>query len=323
MIIKTQIFNKSDVGEFKSLSDVPFDLWNLPNLVSTLDQEHLLITANQGHRMDGWWLVPIITLSCGFLAAQRKFRYFPYSSPQIIGTSSLFHRYEITNLMISELQSKVHFIDLPFSPDYKMANSAIAQGCFGEWRHTYYIYKEKWERNKDSMLRNEVKGNIKYAASRTEIKHLLSDEDFNYHFSIRGTKESIEARKYAARRFIDLKCGFILAAYCKETGEKLGEVFLVKNKNTMLLYHSWYKKSSIRGIPSLLIYEAIQSSFKHADITTFDFEGSIIASVDKFMSSFGGEITPYSHIYWAKDSFLFDQLIHTSLNIEGRMTSSS
>lgn len=65
------------------------------------------------------------------------------------------------------------------------------------------------------------------------------------------------------------------------------------------------------GAASLLLWEAIQRSSKR--VQTFDFEGSMIESIERFFRGFGGELTPYLQIQkantWRGRAFLAAQRV--------------
>ena len=68
-----------------------------------------------------------------------------------------------------------------------------------------------------------------------------------------------------------------------------------------------------------MIIKAIEYAFDVLKVDTFDFEGAVIQSIDKFLSTFNVEIVPYGYLYFAKDDDEFHELIQSTLNIEGRM----
>jgi hypothetical protein len=67
------------------------------------------------------------------------------------------------------------------------------------------------------------------------------------------------------------------------------------------LLHSWFEQSGPRGVPSLLVDEAITVARSTWDVRLFDFEGSVIPGVDLFMTGFGAQGVPYGQIRWRSE----------------------
>ncbi|MGH3936170.1 MAG: hypothetical protein ACRDS1_14535, partial [Pseudonocardiaceae bacterium] len=66
------------------------------------------------------------------------------------------------------------------------------------------------------------------------------------------------------------------------------------------LLHSWFDREGPRGVPTLLIDTAAET-LSRLGCERLDLEGSVVPTVDYFMSGFGGATVPYPHVYWHRD----------------------
>jgi len=86
----------------------------------------------------------------------------------------------------------------------------------------------------------------------------------------------------------------IIAAQHKETGENLSAQIIVHDKNTSYALACYTRREKeMRTTLSLLLWHVISSN----DRRYFDFDGSIIQGVERYMRSFGGELIPHHKIY--------------------------
>jgi lipid II:glycine glycyltransferase (peptidoglycan interpeptide bridge formation enzyme) len=73
-------------------------------------------------------------------------------------------------------------------------------------------------------------------------------------------------------------------------------VFILKDDQTAYyLFGSFDKENQHEGAGALAMYSAIEQA-KKLDLTTFDFSGSMIPSVEKYFRGFGGELIPMIQI---------------------------
>jgi hypothetical protein len=73
-------------------------------------------------------------------------------------------------------------------------------------------------------------------------------------------------------------------------------VLAVRSLDAAILLHSWFDRDGPRGVPSLLVDEAIALANREWAVPVFDFEGSVIASIDQFMTGFGAEAVGYAQV---------------------------
>lgn len=81
-----------------------------------------------------------------------------------------------------------------------------------------------------------------------------------------------------------------------QQGRIMAVVGILKTPQTSTLILSGFDKRIIqRGVNELLLYHCIQVAKKQANF--FDFEGSMIPTIESFYRKFGGDYTPYLNIY--------------------------
>ena len=66
--------------------------------------------------------------------------------------------------------------------------------------------------------------------------------------------------------------------------------------------HSWFDRDGTRGVPSLLVDAAISRSAEELETLTFDFEGSVIPGIDRFMTGFGARAAAYPQVRWQRSA---------------------
>jgi hypothetical protein len=222
-------------------------------------------------------------------------------------------------MLVSALQETVCMIDLPLAPGFMDANAAVAAGCFAEWRHTHTLGRERWDQNGEACFSAKKRAQTRRAMKSVRVEILEEVTIFPFDLAIHGDEESVRRRKQFAL-YLHAR-GNAVALVARDERRELGGVFLVRDRETVFLYHSWFDRQAQSGVPSLLVREAMQWTFEQAGTFRFDFEGSILASVDLFMSSFGAEIQPYAYLHWGKNRAQTVGGILSSLDIEGRVAS--
>jgi hypothetical protein len=71
----------------------------------------------------------------------------------------------------------------------------------------------------------------------------------------------------------------------------IASVYLVWDRNAAYYLMAGYREDEIRGGPSLLVWEALK--FASTVVDTFDFQGSMIESIDRFFRGFGATRVPF------------------------------
>ena len=228
--------------------------------------------------------------------AQRQVRLLPYHAPLLLKHHALDKR-GLVSIFIQYLQEHYHAIDLPLAPRFHDLAAFSAAGIYVEWRNTHlFSPSQPFKEHISSKVRNHIQS----AQKETSITRSQNGEEFDFNLGVITSDESHRAaRKQLACSLIDKGYGIVFSAI--SNGIAVGQALVVHDRQTAYLFHTWFKKNSIRGIPSLLISTAIEWAFATRHLQFFDLEGSIIPAIDRFFASLGGLQTPYAYVQWCKD----------------------
>lgn len=213
----------------------------------------------------------------------------------------------VTERLLLELKQFKTF-DYSFHPTFKNYLPFYLKNFSAKVAYSYWI-----ELKHQSI--EQIQANM-YGKLRSEIKFALKQEyqidygiDFDTFYAI---QEKTYLRKGGKSPF---KKEF-LHNYTKAlTQKKAFQSFAIQNQAkevmaiagviydqqaTSLVINGFDPKYIQRGANELLIFECIKFAKKHSN--SFDFEGSMLKSVDSFYRKFGGEHVPYLKVY--KNSIL-------------------
>ncbi len=247
------------------------------------------------------------------LWVKREYRFLPYSGPVFLYKYNILKRKKICYEIYKYLFNKYDVVYMPLFPNFENITAIQSLGGFIEERSTNVIRNRIDYKDLSSKLRNH----INHAKKRVKIEITKNCDEFNYEKAIKGKQDEKQKRKKLARFLIKLKRGIIINAYEGETNIA-GALVAYDTKRAYLL-HTWQNADTIRGTISLVIMEAINWCFTNLNIETFDFEGSVIDSIDDFFTSFNTEIEMYPYIHYAKDKNNFINIVERSINIIGRI----
>ena len=176
-------------------------------------------------------------------------------------------------------------------------------------RYTYVIDEIS---NLDEVYSNfeySKKKNIKRSKGLVNIKFNISPRDFYDNHVLTLSKEGrkisysfeIFERIYTSAYLNN--SAFTIAAYDRN-GNLHGALFIIKDKSSAYnLISTLDPDFRIEGTSSLLVLEAIKAASKY--VKRFDFEGSMIESVERSFRQFGGKQIPY-HTIWNSRSKMYN-----------------
>jgi hypothetical protein len=271
--------------------NVPVQLWNSGLAAALYGNVVILACTGSSGALAGVWVCPVDDGN----AARRPVRLLPYASPWIDTTLHPAVRHRVAGSLLSVLCSEVTLVDLPLSPGFRETAGFLASGASAEFRHTRVLdigSTPDWRTGYLPATRNHVR-----AARALVTVDRMSEEDFDFRRAIKGQ----DAATVEARRAAGLSLGasdwptFCLTA-TDGYGTRQGQVLAVRSLDAAILLHSWFDRDGPRGVPSLLVDEAIGLAKKEWEVPTFDFEGSVIASIDQFMTGFGAEAVGYAQV---------------------------
>jgi hypothetical protein len=271
--------------------DVPVQLWNSGLAAALYGSVVILACTESSGALAGLWVCPVD----GGGAARRPFRLLPYASPWIDSKLHPAVRHRVARALLSALCSEVSLVDLPMSPEFRETAGFLAAGASAAFRHTRALNigsLPAWREGYLPATRNHVR-----AARAVITVACTSEAEFDFWQAIKGQDTTaVKARKAAG-----LSLGasdwptFCLSAIDGD-GTCRGQVLAVRSLDAAILLHSWFDRDGPRGVPSLLVDEAISLARTEWAVSVFDFEGSVIASIDQFMAGFGAEAIGYAQV---------------------------
>lgn len=310
LIIKELELN--DCKELIVKKGIHMPLWASPETTSYYESRKFL-TVWKGDELKGIFTVPYMTRN-DKLMVNRKFRFFPYVTPVIFENDNIKRR-EVVYELFKYLVNNFDEISLPMFPEFKDIAPIQSLGIFAEYWHTHTLKEKLTYNNVPSKLKNHI------SKAELEIDVVIDKkyETYLYNKAIKGPENEIEIRTKSGINIIKNDKGYFVRGYDKISGKEMGSIMIAYDNKWAYLLHSWRDNEAPRGIIPLLIMKATEVCFDDLNIKVFDFEGAVIQDIDVFFSGFNADITPYAYLYWAKDKTRFDELLHFSINIPGRL----
>lgn len=303
-----------DINEYKNIIQDE----NIKNIPIYMDPDSItyynkieILKINKGAKLIALFAYPLFYKG-EEIWVKRDYRFLPYSSPFFIGEIDTLHRKKVCFEIFNYIFQKYDVVYLPLSPNFKDVSAIQYFGGFTEIRHTNIIKSKLSYTELNSKLRNH----IIHAEKCVEVK---IDDDFNkfrFDIAIKGNKEEQEKRKNMAINLIKNGRGIIISAI--ENGISVAGAIVIFDDECAYLLHSWQNADTPRGCIPLIIFKAINWCFENLNIKIFDFEGSVIKSIDDFFATFNTEVVTYPYIHFSKTEENFKRIISTSMNIAGR-----
>ncbi|MCB0402566.1 MAG: GNAT family N-acetyltransferase, partial [Flavobacteriales bacterium] len=167
-------------------------------------------------------------------------------------------------------------------------------------RYTYIIHNLSDLEAVRSDFRENIRREIKKAEKDLVIKTLagvdelysLKQEVYQHNQEVYPIPKELLEKAYAYTK--GQGCGEVLAAY-DATGSLHSILFYVWDQHAAYYLHGGTAHAfKTGGSMSLLLWEAIRRSAKTSQV--FNFEGSMIESIERYFRAFGGEQVPYFEI---------------------------
>ncbi len=272
---------------------VPVQLWNSSLAAAMYGRVITLACVRASGDVAGVWVCPVDNER----AARRACRLLPYASPWIDPSLHTAARHRVAGSLLDCLRGVVAVVDLPMDPRFRETAGFLAQGAHAVFRHTRVLDigpRTDWRAGYLPATRNHVR------AARADVMVTRTEEDeFAFGRAIKGQDSAAVSARTAAGKSL---CASSWPTFCLTAigrdGARRGQVFVVRNHNSAILLHSWFDRSGPRGVPSLLVDEAADLAGRDWKVPVFDFEGSVIPSIDQFMAGFGAEAVGYAQLHW-------------------------
>jgi hypothetical protein len=248
------------------------------------------LTARNGPTLMGVWIVPL-RFHGQSIHVEREARTLPYCSPYIAAKHPQRRR-DIMEAMLEEVLAHAATVSLPMSPGFYDVTMAGHVGLGVDWRHTHEIEltsDARWRQAYAAKVRNHIAFARRHVSLATE-RH---GEGFDFE---RGLVAQTAHQVTIRRDFIHSlphRGGSVICCTALAKGKPVGQALVVCDLSIAYLFHSWFDRTGPRGVPSLLIDSVAERARDVGRCRVLDLEGSVIESVDYYMSGFGGAITPY------------------------------
>lgn len=196
------------------------------------------------------------------------------------------------------------------APGFLDATVCRSLGMVVEWRHTNVVeLNTAWRQRYSATVRQHIR-----AAQAAVIVHVDNVVD-GFEFSralVQQAPDQVRMRKRFA--WCCAGQGRVLCLTATHGTAVVGQQLVLIDSTTGYLMHSWFERNGPRGVPSLLTDTAAAILQSRYSCTCLDLEGSVLPSIDYFMSGFGGAIAPYPYVYWHRErQVLGDMVINGAL----------
>lgn len=273
-------------------ADLPAPAWNTAIAAAVYDKVRVLACSGSSGATHGLWVCPIDENG----AARRTVRLLPYASPWVDPSLHAVSRHRVVVSMMRTLMAEAPAVELPTSPHFTEVAAVLEAGAEVLCRHTRMITLEPagdWRAGYSPTTRNHLRA----AARRVAVRRIPPGQ-FVFERAVVGQDDAaVAARRTAGSRLARDASVLCLGAVDLD-GSCWGQAFVLRSVHSAILLHSWFERSGPRGVPSLLVDEAIALARSTWGVRLFDFEGSVLPGIDLFMMGFGAEAVPYGQIRW-------------------------
>ncbi len=309
--LNLEIIDYEKYKEDLSKLDKNIPVWIDPITIKCYEEKEIIRVKLENEPL-AYYVIPFYDLN-GKKWAERKYRYFAYLSPFFIRKCTNKKKKEAIYLIFKYIFSKYNYMYMPLHPSFSEISSIQGLGAFVESRHTH-ILRNTLDLNKlDSKMRN----NIRSAAKKLKITIDYDSSKFNFDIAIHGTEEEKKCRKEHALNLLKNHKAIIFTGYLNDEAV-IGNMVTFDDEWVYGL-HAWQVDKVPRGSGPFIVYSISKWAFETKKLKYFDFEGSIMLSIDDYFCNFNAEqiIYPYIHYGCTKKEML--ELIDISHDIVGRI----
>lgn len=247
------------------------------------------------------------------LWCERKFRFFAYLSPFFIRKCPNKKKKESIYMVFKYIFDKYNYMYMPMHPSFSEISAIQGLGAFMESRHTHVLTDTLNLNNLDSKLRN----NIRSASKKLTLTIDYDAYKFDFDIAIHGPKDEKEARKNHALNLLRNKKAIIFTAYYE--GEPIYGNMVTFDNEWVYGLHAWQVDKVPRGCGPFVIYSISKWAFEERKLKYFDFEGSIMLSIDDYFCNFNAKQIVYPYVHYGRTREEMLELIDISHDVGGRL----
>lgn len=278
--------------------NLPVQVWNSPVAARLYSTTLSLACFSRRGRVIGMWVCPLSGHNRP--AAQRDSRLLPYASPWVDAKLHATVRHRVVTAMAGTLMGKVDAIELPMEPYFSEVAALLEAGIDVLCRHTRMLSIGSLEDVRAGYLPT-VRNHIRVARKRHIVKR-VTVEHFDFSRAIVGQPQAAVVARCRSGLEISRQNPTLCLAAVDSEGFCRGQALILGWKDGAVLMHSWFDHAGTRGVPSLLVDTAISICAQEWRTAVFDFEGSVIPSIDQFMRGFGAYAVAYPQARWMRSA---------------------
>lgn len=291
--------------------NINIPVWIDPISIECYEQKEI-IRINLDEKPLAYYVIPFYELN-GKKWVERKYRYFAYLSPFFVRNCQNKKKKEAIYIIYKYIFSNYDYMYMPLHPSFTEVSAIQGLGAFIESRHTHILTNVLDLNKLDSKLRN----NIKSASNRLKITIDYDSSKFNFDIAIHGTEEEKKRRKESALNLLKHHKAIIFTGYYNDE-PIIGNMVTFDNEWVYGL-HAWQVDKVPRGSGPFIIYTISKWAFETKKLKYFDFEGSVMLSIDNYFCNFNAKQIIYPYIHYGRTKKQMLELIDISHDIDGRM----
>lgn len=257
--------------------------------------------------LEGGMVLPTVAKEDG-LHAIRSSYVSPYFSPlfgpplnQALAEKRRKRR--VLNSLITYITQEYRSMILPLHPSIKDMVPFLDAHFNLELRYTYILDLGTLTHSTE-LADSKIGNHVKKARGAGVVVAAEAESNFDYD---RALFYEPEDQRLPWKQLVrHLTSHQKATTFIARVGHKpVGGLFLAFDKCGAYNLLSYFDRDcGIRGIPSLLISTAIEYA-QQQELSFFDFEGSVLTTIERFFEAFGGRQEPYFQVHWYADDHLF------------------
>lgn len=228
---------------------------------------------------------------------------------------------EISRAIAARIKDDFDLIYFQFTPFLTDLQPFIWEGFSSRVRYTYLLelddLKGIWK-SMDSSKRNHIRRAKKdgiYVESGVDFEEMFALVKKTFDRQDKEAKFRTTAFRYNEILSQKGQCQSFLAR--NKEGKAIASVYIVWDEKRSYQLLAGYDPVEVHsGASASAIWEAINFTKEELGLNQYDFEGSMIEPVEQFFRKFGGKLTPYYTVSWAKPSV---KLLRKARSIIGKM----
>ncbi len=286
----------------ETVAELPVPVWN-SSVATELYTRTLTVVCRRrrGGAVAGVWVCPLDTgIEGKGDAARREHRLLPYASPWIDPNLHPLERHRVALSLIEVVLQHVHLVELPMDPCFSEVAALAEVGGDVACRHTRMLDMREGcdpRGGYSPTVRNHLR-----AAGRVLRVEAADPCEFDFARAVVGQSEAAVAeRRAAGLRLRHVEGAVRCLAAVDAEGVLRGQAFVLRDRHTAILMHQWFDRTGPRGTPTLLVDSAVVQTLESPGVNSFDFEGSVIPGIDRFMAGFGAQAVGYGQFRWQQD----------------------